>query len=111
MHHVRLAIVAKWFSSHFFSSLKNMSLQLLASLIYVVTIITVMQPTGNVPLNKPPTESNPMSEAELKTLAKLSRCGWKALATIEDIEDAEAVKAILVQVLEGIDRIEEQATE
>lgn len=50
-----------------------------------------------------------MSAAELKTLAKLSRSGWKALATLDDIDDAEAVKAILVQVLEGIDRLEEQA--
>lgn len=51
-----------------------------------------------------------MSQTELKTLAKLSRSGWKQLANA-DQEDPEELVKILREVLEGIDQIEESATE
>ncbi len=47
-----------------------------------------------------------MSAAELKTLAKLSKSGWKKLANA-DQSDADEVIAILKEILEGIDQIEE----
>ncbi|MDB5340763.1 MAG: hypothetical protein JWN70_6382 [Planctomycetaceae bacterium] len=49
-----------------------------------------------------------MSEAELKSLAKLSKSGWKKLANC-DQSDADEVLAILREVLESIDKIEESA--
>lgn len=52
-----------------------------------------------------------MSQAELKTLAKLAKNGWKQLATLEDPDDADSIREILVSILEGIDQIEESAAE
>ena len=57
--------------------------------------------------SRPPLSGNPkMSAAELKTLAKLSKSGWKKLANA-DQSDADEVLAILREILEGIDQIEE----
>lgn len=49
-----------------------------------------------------------MSATELKTLAKLSKAGWKRLANA-DQEDPEELLTILRDILEGIDRLEDTA--
>lgn len=49
-----------------------------------------------------------MSDTELKTLAKISKGGWKKLANA-DQSDGDEMKAILVEVLEAIDAIEDAA--
>lgn len=49
-----------------------------------------------------------MSAAELKTLAKLSKSGWRQLATV-DQQDPDELLKILRELLEGIDAIEDAA--
>ena len=51
-----------------------------------------------------------MSQAELKTLARIAKSGWKQLANA-DQEDPEELAKILREVLEGIDQLEESAAE
>lgn len=49
-----------------------------------------------------------MSQAELKTLARITKGGWKALATLDDPDDADSVRDVLVKLLEALDAIEDQ---
>ena len=55
------------------------------------------------------TKANPMTSATIETtIQNLSHRSWKRLATLDDQDDAEQLRDLLVSVLEALDVMTDQ---